>query len=410
MPAGRRERPHSGGRSSRRCRMSGRCRLHVAPPGGTESTLARGLRPPKLGAGRAGRADPPTVGDGEDAGRVGATDLVTCPTARRAGGSPRGAVAIGVVAALLVVAGGIAVALRPGPGTTPPWPRWSVEHDDQRRRRRPPRRRRPLARRPGPATLAFGGDVLIHSGVWQAAATGAGYDFSPMLAPDRAAAHGRRPGDLPPRGDAGPARRRPLQLPALPCADRAGHRPRRGRLRRVLGRLEPRPRLRRAGRGGHARRARRGGPGPRRHGPLPGGGRARPAVYDVDGIAVAHLSYAYGFNGFVRPVGQGVAGRPDRPGPDRRRRPGRPGGGRRAGGRVACTGATSTTTRWSTAQQTVADALGGRPRRRRPRRRSPRPRRAADLQGRARCGWCGAWATSCRTTPRGAARPRPLTA
>ena len=30
----------------------------------------------------------------------------------------------------------------------------------------------------------------------------------------------------------------------------------------------------------------------------------RPAWYDVDGIAVAQLSYAYGFNGFVRPAGK----------------------------------------------------------------------------------------------------------
>ena len=36
---------------------------------------------------------------------------------------------------------------------------------------------------PCEATLAFGGDILIHSGVWEAADTGAGYDFSPMLAP-----------------------------------------------------------------------------------------------------------------------------------------------------------------------------------------------------------------------------------
>ena len=33
------------------------------------------------------------------------------------------------------------------------------------------------------ATLAFGGDILIHSGAWDAADTGTGYDFSPMLAP-----------------------------------------------------------------------------------------------------------------------------------------------------------------------------------------------------------------------------------
>lgn len=33
------------------------------------------------------------------------------------------------------------------------------------------------------ATIAFAGDVLIHSPVWEAAETPAGYDFSPMLAP-----------------------------------------------------------------------------------------------------------------------------------------------------------------------------------------------------------------------------------
>ena len=40
----------SGGRSSRRCRMSGRCRLYVAPPGGTQVNLARGPPEPETRA------------------------------------------------------------------------------------------------------------------------------------------------------------------------------------------------------------------------------------------------------------------------------------------------------------------------------------------------------------------------
>ena len=90
---------------------------------------------------------------------------------------------------------------------------------------------------------------------------------------DPTAALRRRPGDLPPRGHPRPARGRPVELPAVPGADGAGDGPGRGRLRRLLGGVEPRPRLRGAGRGGDARRARRGRSGPRRDGTVAGGGQ-----------------------------------------------------------------------------------------------------------------------------------------
>ena len=135
-------------------------------------------------------------------------------------------------------------------------------------------------------------------------------------------------------------------------------------------------------------RARRGRP---RSTPAPRGPPRRtlsPRTYDVDGIAVAQLSYAYGFNGYVEPAGKpwlvdqidpaviladaqaaraagrGGRGRVDalgqrvRP----RRRRGAADGGRRARRRAG---------------------------RRRPDRRAPRPRRAADLEGRRHVGGLG---------------------
>ena len=100
--------------------------------------------------------------------------------------------------------------------------------------------------------------------------------------------------------------RRPVGLPAVPGAAGAGRRDlAEAGLRRLLGGVEPRPRLRRAGR--RWRRSTRLDEAGLAH-----AGTARTpeedtparAIYDVDGIAVAQLSYAYGFNGFVRPAGK----------------------------------------------------------------------------------------------------------
>ena len=187
---------------------------------------------------------------------------------------------------------------------------------------------------PRSGTIAFGGDVLIHSGVWKAADTGAGYDFSPMLAPiqpqvstaDVAVCHLEvtlaRPGD-------------PLSSYPRFRAPRGWRGPRRGRVRRLLGGVEPRARLRRAGRGGDARRTRRGRSGARRHGESPeedatpplrrGRHRRRPALVR---LRVQRL----------RAARQGVARRPDRPRADPGRRAGGPGRGRGARRRLAALG------------------------------------------------------------------------
>ena len=152
------------------------------------------------------------------------------------------------------------------------------------------------------ATVAFGGDVLIHSGVWSAADTGAGYDFSPMLAPiaprlteaDLAICHlevtlarpeqalssyprFRAPGtlatDLAEAGFDG-------------CSVASNHALDFGE-QGVVATLDG---LDAAGLA-HAGTAR-----------APDG--RVPAFYDAGGIRVAQLSYTYGFNGFVRPAGK----------------------------------------------------------------------------------------------------------
>jgi poly-gamma-glutamate synthesis protein (capsule biosynthesis protein) len=149
--------------------------------------------------------------------------------------------------------------------------------------------------------MAFSGDVLIHSGVWKAAATGAGYDFSPMLAPvaaqlsaaDVAVCHLEvtlaRPEDP---LSSYPRFRAPRELAGDlaaagfdGCSVASNHALDFGEQGVVatLGALDE------AGLQ-HAGTART----PEED--------AQPARYEVDGIAVAQLSYAYGFNGFVEPA------------------------------------------------------------------------------------------------------------
>jgi poly-gamma-glutamate capsule biosynthesis protein CapA/YwtB (metallophosphatase superfamily) len=156
---------------------------------------------------------------------------------------------------------------------------------------------------PRTATVAFGGDVLIHSGVWRAAATGAGYDFTPMLAPitpqlsaaDLAICHLEvtlaRPGDA---LSGYPRFRAPTELAADlaeagydGCSVSSNHALDFGEPG-VVATLDA---LDQAGLA-HVGTAR----SPEED--------AAPAVYDAAGITVAQLSYAYGFNGFVRPSGK----------------------------------------------------------------------------------------------------------
>ena len=156
---------------------------------------------------------------------------------------------------------------------------------------------------PRTGTIAFAGDVLIHSGVWQAAEVGAGYDFSPMLAPiapqltaaDAAICHLEvtlaRPGDA---LSSYPRFRAPRELATDlaeagydGCSVASNHALDFGE-QGVVATLDA---LDEAGLA-HAGTAR--SPEENTH----------PARYDVDGIAVAQLSYAYGFNGFVRPTGK----------------------------------------------------------------------------------------------------------
>jgi poly-gamma-glutamate capsule biosynthesis protein CapA/YwtB (metallophosphatase superfamily) len=156
---------------------------------------------------------------------------------------------------------------------------------------------------PRTATVAFGGDVLIHSGVWRAAATGAGYDFTPMLAPitpqlsaaDLAICHLEvtlaRPGDA---LSGYPRFRAPTELAADlaeagydGCSVSSNHALDFGEPG-VVATLDA---LDQAGLA-HVGTAR----SPEED--------AAPAVYDAAGITVAQLSYAYGFNGFVRPPGK----------------------------------------------------------------------------------------------------------
>ena len=152
------------------------------------------------------------------------------------------------------------------------------------------------------ATLAFGGDILIHSGVWDAADTGNGYDFSSMLAPitprlssaDVAICHLEvtlaRPGEW---LSSYPRFRAPTELAGDlaaagfdGCSVASNHALDFGEsgVAATLDGLDA------AGleHAGTARAA----------------ADRRPAIYEADGIRIAHLSYAYGFNGFVRPAGK----------------------------------------------------------------------------------------------------------
>ena len=284
---------------------------------------------------------------------------------------------------------------------------------DGRRPRPPPSTAPPTTtttalRRSASATLAFGGDILIHSGVWEAADTGAGYDFSPMLAPDRAAPDRGRPGDLPPRGHPRPSRGGAVELPAVPGAWRRW-RPTWPRRASMAARSPPTTRSTSGSRAWWPPSTASTPPAsPTPAPPAHPEGRV-PAIYDagrhpgrppVLRLRVQRLRAA---------SRQGVARRPDRPGADPRRRPRRPDGRRGAGRRVA--------------------ALGQRVRRTRSWRRSSRsptpwpPTSGPSISSSAttptwcsrsrrsvRCGWCGAWATCCRATRRSAAPPRPPTA
>lgn len=156
---------------------------------------------------------------------------------------------------------------------------------------------------PRTATIAFGGDVLIHSPVWKAAATPNGYDFSPMFAPlspvltaaDVAICHLEvtlaRPEDplsSYPRFRAPAALATDLAEAGFDgCSVSSNHALDFGP-QGVVATLDA---LDAAG--------------------LQHVGTARTpeenqlaARYDAGGIAVAQLSYTYGFNGFTRPAGQ----------------------------------------------------------------------------------------------------------
>ena len=152
------------------------------------------------------------------------------------------------------------------------------------------------------ATLAFGGDILIHSDVWDTADTGNGYDFSSMLAPvaprlssaDVAICHLEvtlaRPGEA---LSSYPRFRAPTELAGDladagfdGCSVASNHALDFGEsgVAATLDGLD-------AAGLAHAGTAR--APDAR-----------QPAFYEADGIRIAHLSYAYGFNGFTRPAGK----------------------------------------------------------------------------------------------------------
>lgn len=156
---------------------------------------------------------------------------------------------------------------------------------------------------PREGTMAFAGDVLIHSGVWEAADTGSGYDLSPMLAPiatqltaaDLAICHLEvtlaRPED---QLSSYPRFRAPRALAGNlksagfdGCSVASNHSLDFGE-QGVVATLDA---LDEAGLQ-HAGAAR----SPEED--------ARPALYDVGGVTVAQLSYAYGFNGYVEPAGK----------------------------------------------------------------------------------------------------------
>ncbi|MGK2950194.1 MAG: CapA family protein [Acidimicrobiales bacterium] len=156
---------------------------------------------------------------------------------------------------------------------------------------------------PRSARLLFGGDVLIHQPVWQAAAVADGHDFTPMLAPieplvrpaDLALCHLEvtlaRPGEPPsgyPRFRAPAALATDLAAAGFDgCSVASNHALDFGE-GGVVATLDG---LAAAGLG-HAGTARS---------PEEDLDAAR---YEPGGIAVAHLSYAYGFNGLRPPAGR----------------------------------------------------------------------------------------------------------
>ncbi len=154
---------------------------------------------------------------------------------------------------------------------------------------------------PRTGTLAFSGDVLAHTGVWKAADTGDGYDFSPLLAPiaPQLTAAGAaichlevtlgRPGD---RWTGYPRFRAPPELAAAlagagfdGCSVASNH---------ALDYGEP---------GVTATLDAMDAAGLKHVGTARSSAEDQePARYLVDGISVAQLSYAYGFNGFTEPA------------------------------------------------------------------------------------------------------------
>jgi poly-gamma-glutamate synthesis protein (capsule biosynthesis protein) len=158
-------------------------------------------------------------------------------------------------------------------------------------------------RAPRRATLVFGGDVLIHQPVWEAARVESGFDFSPMLDPiapilgaaDVALCHLEvtlaRPGDP---LSSYPRFRAPAELATDiaeagfdGCSVSSNHALDFGEpgVVATLDALD-------AARVGHAGTARTAAED------------RQPAHYVAGGIGIAHLSYSYGFNGFEPPAGK----------------------------------------------------------------------------------------------------------
>ncbi|MCB0970836.1 MAG: CapA family protein, partial [Acidimicrobiales bacterium] len=159
---------------------------------------------------------------------------------------------------------------------------------------------------PREVTLAFAGDLLPHLPIDRVAAadgraSGAAYDFAPMLAPLRpvlddvdvaichlevpVAPEGTEPTGYPSFGAPGELVDAAAAAGYDGCSTASNHSLDRGRagIEATLARLD-------AVGLGHVGTARSGEE------------RLRPATYEVDGTTVAHLSYAYGFNGYRIPA------------------------------------------------------------------------------------------------------------
>ncbi|MEV0718153.1 CapA family protein [Asanoa sp. NPDC050611] len=156
------------------------------------------------------------------------------------------------------------------------------------------------ARVPRTFTVVASGDVLLHSGLWRGAAVGRGFDFAPLFqdvapvvrAADLAICHLETP--VAPRG--GPFTGYPIfavppQIaPALrrtgydACSTASNHSLDGGAagVGRTLAALDAAG-IRHTGTARSATEA------------------ARPTIYDVDGVRVAHVSYTFSFNGLVEP-------------------------------------------------------------------------------------------------------------